>query len=55
MHSQINKFSRRIFIGITTAALIVACNSGGNQSNNQQSTDNTANDGSVNIYSSRHL
>ena len=47
MHSSINKFSRRLFLAITTA-VIVACNTPNEQSNVQ------ANGGQVNIYSARH-
>lgn len=55
MNSQISKISRRIFVGIFTAVLIVACNSQGEQSNNQDAqTDPVVEGGQVNIYSSRH-
>ena len=51
MNNLINKFSRRIFIGIITAALIVSCNQ--TQSEQPESTDNKQG-GQVNIYSARH-
>ncbi|MGB5633358.1 MAG: extracellular solute-binding protein, partial [Waterburya sp.] len=55
MSNQINKFSRRFFIGIATAALIVACNqTPKEQSESKQQADTTVNKGQVNIYSSRH-
>ncbi|MEL7079335.1 MAG: Fe(3+) ABC transporter substrate-binding protein [Cyanobacteria bacterium J06648_1] len=54
MNSQANKFSRRIFMGIATAVLVVACNTQEDQSQGEQSGDATANQGQVNIYSSRH-
>lgn len=56
MSNQITKFSRRFFISISTAALIVACNqTQGNQTQSEQNTDTAAtNGGDVNIYSSRH-
>ena len=56
MNKQINKFSRRFFIGISTAALIVACNqTQENQSQGERSTNETAaTSGQVNVYSARH-
>ncbi len=56
MSNHINKFSRRFFIGISTAALIVACNqtSQGEQASNAASSPNDKIGGEVNIYSSRH-
>jgi len=54
MKSQINKISRRLFIGIATATLIVACNTQGEESDNSKNADATAKQGQVNIYSSRH-
>jgi iron(III) transport system substrate-binding protein len=61
MKSQINKFSRRFFLGISTAVLVVACNTQGekpNQSNNKQpsetKTETKVDKGNVNIYSARH-
>jgi iron(III) transport system substrate-binding protein len=61
MKSQINKFSRRSFLSISTAALVVACNTQGekaNQSNGEQATDTKiepkVDKGDVNIYSARH-
>lgn len=66
MSKQINNFSRRGFISISTAALIVACNqTQSNQSQNEQqpeaSTTSSTNQskettqgGEVNLYSSRH-
>ncbi len=48
MSSQIHKFSRRFFISIATASLIVACN----QTPEEQS--GSEQQGKVNIYSSRH-
>ncbi|MEO0927981.1 MAG: Fe(3+) ABC transporter substrate-binding protein [Cyanobacteria bacterium J06643_13] len=54
MNSQANKFSRRIFMGIATAVLVVACNTQEDQSQGEQPGGATANQGQVNIYSSRH-
>ena len=54
MNSQISKFSRRCFIVIATAALVVACNTSEQQSNTELSENTTADQGQVNIYSSRH-
>ena len=54
MNSSINKFSRRLFLSIATAALVVACNSNGDQSAEGESNNATVNNGQVNIYSSRH-
>ena len=52
MDNHINKFSRRFFISISTAALIVACDrSLGEQ---QVENENGKIGGEVNIYSSRH-
>ena len=55
MKNRINKFSRRLFLGIAIAASIVACNqTSGEQSQSAQQTETTENNGQVNIYSSRH-
>ena len=55
MNSQIQKFSRRFFISIATASLIVACNqTPQEQSGGEQQGQVTADNGKVNIYSSRH-
>ena len=54
MNSSINKFSRRLFLSIATAALVVACNGNGEQSVEGESDNATVNNGQVNIYSSRH-
>ena len=55
MKNRINKFSRRLFLGIAIAASIVACNqTSGDRSQNAQQTETTENNGRVNIYSSRH-
>lgn len=54
MNSLINKFSRRLFLSIATAALVVACNSNSEQSAEGESNNATVNNGQVNIYSSRH-
>ena len=54
MNSQIKRFSRRFFIAISTAALIVACNqTQGEQSEVEPQTE-AASNGRVNIYSARH-
>ena len=54
MNSQVKRFSRRLFIAISTAALIVACNqTQGEQSEVEPQTEAVSN-GQVNIYSSRH-
>ncbi|MCC0178300.1 Fe(3+) ABC transporter substrate-binding protein [Waterburya agarophytonicola K14] len=52
MSNHINKFSRRFFISMTTAALVVACN----QTQGEQQTQDTGGKigGQVNIYSARH-
>jgi iron(III) transport system substrate-binding protein len=66
MSKQINKISRRGFISVSTAALVVACNQ--NQSNQSQSdqppkasetsavnqSKQTTQGGEVNLYSARH-
>lgn len=55
MTIQINKFSRRFFISISTAALIVACNQAQvEQPGEQEQGGNIEKSGKVNIYSSRH-
>lgn len=66
MSKQINKFSRRGFISISTAALVVACNqTKSNQSQTEQQpkaveassttqSKQTTQGGDVNVYSSRH-
>ncbi|HEY9767349.1 MAG TPA: Fe(3+) ABC transporter substrate-binding protein [Coleofasciculaceae cyanobacterium] len=55
MTNQISKFSRRFFLSISTAALIVACNqTPGNQSQEEQPSEAATQSGQVNIYSSRH-
>jgi len=54
MNSQISKFSRRIFLGVVTASLVVACSTQGEKSGNEGAGDTAANQGQVNIYSSRH-
>ena len=54
MNSSVNKFSRRLFLSLTTAALVVACNTNSEQSTEGESGNATANNGQVNIYSSRH-
>ncbi|BAZ46890.1 iron transport protein [Chondrocystis sp. NIES-4102] len=58
---KINKYSRRSFIAISTAALVVACNqtnsdqqSQETNNSNNSSTNSTQKGGEVNIYSSRH-
>ena len=52
MHSSINKFSRRLFLSLTAAALVIACNTQAEQSNGDRAA--VANAGQVNIYSARH-
>ncbi|MEO1673631.1 MAG: extracellular solute-binding protein, partial [Cyanobacteria bacterium J06631_2] len=54
MNIQVSKLSRRIFLGVTTAVLIVACNAQVEQSQEEPSGDATVDKGQVNIYSSRH-
>ena len=56
MVNRINKFSRRFFISITTAALVVACSQSPEpEATNITNTENTEKiGGQVNIYSSRH-
>ena len=53
MNSQIKNFSRRFFIAIVTAALVVACNQTKEQAEIEPQTE-AASNGQVNIYSSRH-
>ena len=53
MNNHINKLSRRFFLTISTAALIVACNSVSNEQSTTQNTEGQIG-GQVNIYSSRH-
>ena len=53
--TQINKLSRRFFIAISTAALVVACDSAPDkESTNKSNQDISKSSGQVNIYSSRH-
>ena len=55
MSKLINRFSRRFFISISTAALIVACSqTQENQSQGEQQPESEQLGGQVNIYSSRH-
>ncbi|MEL6495937.1 MAG: Fe(3+) ABC transporter substrate-binding protein [Cyanobacteria bacterium J06623_7] len=54
MSKLISKFSRRLFLSISAATLVVACNTNSNQSTTENSTDASVNNGQVNIYSSRH-
>ena len=53
MNNHVKKLSRRLFIGIATAALVISCGQVQKQSGSEGS-DSTANKGRVNIYSSRH-
>ena len=52
--NQLSKFSRRFFLGIATAALIVACNQTQQTSTTEPQATEAADNGQVNIYSSRH-
>ena len=54
MNKRISKFSRRFFLGIATAALVVACNQNQEPSASESQDTETADKGQVNIYSSRH-
>ena len=54
MNKLINKFSRRFFIGFATAALVVACAQTPEQSASESPENTAADNGRVNIYSSRH-
>ena len=54
MSKRINKFSRRWFLGVATAVLIVACNQTQEQSTIEPQASEVADRGQVNIYSSRH-
>ena len=55
MNNKINKFSRRLFISMSTATLIVACSqTQENQSQSEQQPEEEKLGGQVNIYSSRH-
>lgn len=55
MKIQISKFSRRLFISMATAVLVVACNqTSEEQSAGKTPADKAVNNGQVNIYSSRH-
>ena len=56
MNNRLNKFSRRFFISISTAALVVACSqTQGDRSQQEQQPDQSEQiGGQVNIYSSRH-
>ena len=54
MNRRISKFSRRSFLGIATAALIVACNQTQEPSATEPQATEVADNGQVNIYSSRH-
>ena len=51
---QIKKFSRRFFIAIGSAALVVACNQTSEQQSQVEPQSEAASNGQVNIYSSRH-
>ena len=52
MKDSINKFSRRFFLSIATAALVVSCSQAGNEQKTAETSDKIG--GQVNIYSSRH-
>ena len=55
MSNQIQKFSRRFFIGIATSVLIIGCNqTPQDQSQNDKPDNIVEKSGQVNIYSSRH-
>ena len=54
MDSQIKRFSRRFFIAISTAALIVSCNQTQQDQSEVEPQTETASNGQVNIYSARH-
>ena len=54
MNSSISKFSRRLFLSVVTAALVVACNTATEQSAEGEANNAPADNGQVNIYSSRH-
>ena len=56
MDNRLNKFSRRFFISISTAAVVVACSqTQGDRSPEEQQPDQAGKiGGQVNIYSSRH-
>jgi iron(III) transport system substrate-binding protein len=56
MNNQINKFSRRFFLGASTAAIVVACSqTTPEQPQSETKTEETLKQsGQVNIYSSRH-
>ena len=52
MNKHINKLSRRFFLCISTAALVVSCSQAGNEQKTAETGDKIG--GQVNIYSSRH-
>ena len=54
MNSRIKRFSRRFFIAISSAALIVACNQTQPDQSEVEPQTEAASNGQVNIYSSRH-
>ena len=54
MNSQIKRFSRRFFIAISTAALVVACNQISEEQSEVEPQTEAASNGQVNIYSARH-
>ena len=54
MSKRISKFSRRWFLVVATAVLIVACNQTQEQSTIEPQADEVVDNGEVNIYSSRH-
>ena len=54
MNSRIKRFSRRFFIAISTAALIVACNQTQSEQTEAEPQTEAGSNGQVNIYSSRH-
>ena len=55
MSNSINKLSRRFFLSLSTAALVVACGQGQSQQPTDQAGSTTDQlGGQVNVYSSRH-
>ena len=54
MSNSISKFSRRLFLSIAAAALVVACNNTNSEQSAEGDDSAGVNNGQVNIYSSRH-
>ncbi|MEL6929970.1 MAG: Fe(3+) ABC transporter substrate-binding protein [Cyanobacteria bacterium J06600_6] len=54
MDTSISKFSRRAFLSVATAVLVISCGTSGEKSTDENAKPAVENNGQVNIYSSRH-